>query len=401
MIAAANIVTDLVLSTTALIGLAVVHAVLQGDRPDDPMVKRFVFALRVSMLLFAGRALIVLTGGMWFRSIVLLAAAFVPLAAVIVAEGLLRKHAPIWAKWGCAIGTVGFAVTAFWFGPTLDPMRLYGLLGFQVAGFVVAGWMIATRDRASLSLAENRNAGRLAWTLVVLVPLIAADFLLVLIQLPVQLSAIGVLVLCWAATGLAQGSKSHRAGFMPIAIVVAAGFASGGLIAALAGAGRDGIILGAAFSASVMLVLAIVFEARTSRASAQSTGLIAHIATAPIDSPLAFLRGLQNHPLVSGAVIVGADDLAGFDSDTLTRIFAQCPVLRKSDLPAMDPQAADHMTHLFNSFGATHIMDLCQSPRQLLALSMPALQSTPSAEVELDAVQRMAALIAKGAANGH
>lgn len=400
MIAVANIVTDLFLSCAALTGLTMVHGVLQSGRPDDPLTRRFVFALRVAMMLFVGRALIVLTGGAWFRSIVLLAAALIPLAAVIVAEGLLRRHAPVWVKWIIGAGTTGFVLTAFWFGTALDPARLFGLLTFQVIGFAIAGWMIATRDRNSLNMAENQSAGRLAWSLVVLVPLVATDFLLVLINLPVQLSAIGVLVMCWTALGLARGVTSHRAGFAPIVTVVAVGVSTGGLIAGLAGAGRDGLILGAAISVSAMLVLALWSETREGRASTQSAGLIAHMARAPLDSPLAFLRGLQAHPMVAGAVVIGPAELSGFDSATLARIFTSTPVLRKSNPPVLDPQAADHIAHLFNRFGATHILDLGQEPRQLVVLAMPALQSSPSTEVELDAVQRMAALIAKGTADG-
>ncbi len=395
MIAAATTHADLFLSSAGLIGLTIVHGALQSGRPDDPLTRRFVFALRVAMMLFAGRALIVLTGGAWFRSIVLLAAALIPLAAVIVAEGLLRRHAPVWVKWVIGTGTVGFSLTAFWYGTALDPARLMSLLTFQVVGFAIAGSMIATRDRDSLNMAENESAGRLGWSLVVLVPLAASDFLLEFIRLPVQMSAIGVLVMCWAALGLARGTASHRAGFAPIVIALIVGALTGGLIAAMAGADRDGVILGVAICTSAMLVLGLWSETRASHTSAQSAGLIAHMARAPLDSPLAFLRGLQAHPMVAGAVVITPADLSGFDPAALTRIFAASPVLRKSDPPALDPKAADHIVHLFTRFGATHILDLGQEPRQLLALAMPALQSSPSTEVELDAVQRMAALIAK------
>lgn len=395
MIAAATTHADLFLSSAGLIGLTIVHGALQRGRPDDPLTRRFVFALRVAMMLFAGRALIVLTGGAWFRSIVLLAAALIPLAAVIVAEGLLRRHAPVWVKWVIGTGTVGFSLTAFWYGTALDPARLMSLLTFQVVGFAIAGSMIATRDRDSLNMAENESAGRLGWSLVVLVPLAASDFLLEFIRLPVQMSAIGVLVMCWAALGLARGTASHRAGFAPIVIALIVGALTGGLIAAMAGADRDGVILGVAICTSAMLVLGLWSETRASHTSAQSAGLIAHMARAPLDNPLAFLRGLQAHPMVAGAVVITPADLSGFDPAALIRIFAASPVLRKSDPPALDPKAADHIIHLFTRFGATHILDLGQEPRQLLALAMPALQSSPSTEVELDAVQRMAALIAK------
>ena len=75
MIAAANVLTDLYLSIAALIGLTILHGTLIKRAADDLLVRRLVFGLRVGMMLFAGRALIVLTGGMGFRFMVLLAAA--------------------------------------------------------------------------------------------------------------------------------------------------------------------------------------------------------------------------------------------------------------------------------------------------------------------------------------
>lgn len=207
--------------------------------------------------------------------------------------------------------------------------------------------MIATRDRDSLNMAENESAGRLGWSLVVLVPLAASDFLLEFIRLPVQMSAIGMLVMCWAALGLARGTASHRAGFAPIVIAVIVGALTGGLIAVMAGTDRGGVILGGAISTSALLVLGLWSETRASHTSAQSAGLIAHMARAPLDSTLAFLRGMQAHPMVAGAVVIAPADLSGFDPAGLTRIFAASPVLRKLDPPALDPKAADHIDHLF------------------------------------------------------
>lgn len=203
MIAAANIFTDLYLSVAALIGLLILHAALKANAPDDLLVRRMIFGLRVGMVLFAGRALIVLTGGQGFRFMVLLAASLVPLAALLITEGLLRRHAPPFVK-----GVVAFGLSAFWLGD-IDPPRLVGLLIFQIVGFGLCGWLITMRDRESLTLGENRMAVRLGFTIVLLLPLAAADFLMVFIRLPVQISAIGVLVLCWVALGLSRAQDGH------------------------------------------------------------------------------------------------------------------------------------------------------------------------------------------------
>lgn len=389
MIAAANVLTDLYLSFSALIGLAILHGTLRARAADDLLVRRLVFGLRVSMMIFAGRILVVLTGGMWFRFIVLLAAALVPLAAVIVAEGLLRRHAPPWAKWMVGGGAAIFGLSAFWFGGDIDPARLIGLLMFQVFGFGVAGWMIATRDRASLSAGENRMAVRLGFSLVLLVPLAAADFLMVLIHLPVQISAIGVLALCWLALSLSRAQDSHRRSFAALTIMIVASLGTGALIGTIAGVGQGGVVVIVAIVLALVLVLAIAAAAR-----AQSAHLVAYMAQAGQDEPLAFLLGLQTHPLVDTAVAVDGTSL---DEAVLARIFAVSPVLAKGDLPALGAKAEDHMAHLFGRYDATHILDCGSTPRQLVALSMPALQTSRQAQIELCAVQRMAALLAKGA----
>ena len=145
----------------------------------------------------------------------------------------------------------------------------------------------------------------------------------------------------------------------------------------------------------MVLVLACLAVARDGRARAQTETLMAHMANAEVNDPLAFLRALQSHPLVDGAVIVEDDELDGLDRDVLARIFAKAPVLERILPPALGAVADDHMAHLFKRFGATHILDTGMEPRRLVALVMPALQSSERALVELRAVQRMAALMAK------
>ncbi|MDG1376059.1 MAG: hypothetical protein P8P56_03360 [Yoonia sp.] len=395
MIAAANILTDLYLSLAALAGLVILQVSLKAGVPDDPLVRRLVFGLRVGMMLFAGRALIVVTGGQGFRFLVLLAAALVPLAALLITEGLLRRHAPPFAKVLIGGGAAVFGLSAFWVGASIDPPRLIGLLAFQVFGFCLSGWLIYTRDAASLSMAENRMAVRLGLTILLLMPLAATDFLLVVLQLPVQISAIGVLVLCWIALGLSRTHEGHRRSYAALAVMLGASFATGAFLSMLAGLQVSGAVLVIAVIMAMVLVLACAAVARDGRARGQTESLMAHMAQATGTDPLAFLRGLQSHPLVSGAVIVDQAALAGLDPRVLDRIFAAAPVLQQSARPALGPAAEDHMDHLVTRYGATHILDTGLVPRCLVALAMPALHTSARAQVELRAVQRMAALMAQ------
>jgi len=395
VIAAATILTQLFLSCAALIGLFILQTVLTRLDAEDPIILRFLFGVRVTMALFAGRALMIVTGIEAFRILILFAAAVIPLAVLILTEGLLRRHAPPLVKLVIGGGAVLFAISSLWYSQSIDPARLFGLLGFQILGFLLSGWMIITRDKGSLSISENAMVVRLGLSLILFIPLAAGDFLLLYIGLPIQFSALGVLILCWLAIGLGRAHLGHRATLINLAVMVGAACGVGAMIAMFAQLGTDGFLLTIAAIMTTLFVVAILTDARSLRLEEQSLGLLRQLATAPTDDPMAFLRDLQDHPLVEGAVVVSEESLRGLQEDVLDQIFTAAPVLRRSDPPLLGPVADDHIAYLFERYSATHVMLAMPQPRLLVALAMPSLSAVPSAELELQVVQRMVALMAK------
>jgi hypothetical protein len=395
MIAAATVLTQLFLSCAALLGLFVLQLVLVRRDAWDPINRRFLFGVRVTMVLFIGRILMILTGIEAFRVLVLLAAGLIPLAVLLLTEGLLRRHAPPIIKVIVGGGAVVFGISAFWYWDNIDPARLFTLLGFQLLGFILSGWLILSREKASLSLGENAMVVRLGLSLFLFIPLAAGDFLLVYVDLPIQFSALGVLILCWLAIGLGRAHLGHAATLMNLAVMVVAGVVVGGMIGFLAELGRDGMLLCVATIMTTLFVVAILNDARALRLEEQSLGLLRHMATAKTDDPMAFLRDLQNHPLVEGAVVVSDESLLGLQEPVLKKIFTAAPVLRRADAPQLGAVADDHITYLFERYSATHMMLAAVQPRVLIALSMPSLSASPTAELELQVVQRMAALMSE------
>lgn len=393
MIAAAAIIAQLILSAGALLGLYVLQRVLVRRNRWDPINRRFLFGVRITMVLFAGRALMVLTGIEAFRILVLFAAAMIPLAVLILTEGLLRRHAPPLVKAVIGGGAAFFALSALWYSQSIDPARLFALLSFQLLGFALSGWLIVGRDRGSLSSSENAMVVRLGLSLILFIPLTAGDFLLLYIGLPIQFSALGVLILCWLAIGLGRSHQGHRATLVSLAVMVAAAVLAGAMIGLFAQMGRDGYLLTVAIIMTTLFLVAILNDARSLRLEEQSLGLLRLLATATTDDPMTFLRMLQAHPLVEGAVVVREESLAGLQDEVLEQIFTAAPVLRKNDPPQLGAVADDHIAHLFGRFSATHVMLAQTRPRILVALSVPSLSASPSVELELQVAQRMAALM--------
>ena len=307
MIAAAMMITQLFLSCAALLGLFVLQSVLVRRDPWDPINRRFLFGVRMTMVLFAGRALMILTGIEAFRILVLFAAAVIPLAVLLLTEGLLRRHAPPLVKVVVGVGAVLFAVMSLWYSDSIDPARLYALLAFQLLGFVLSGWLIVARDKAALSAGENAMVVRLGLSLILLIPLAAGDFLLLSIGLPIQFSALGVLILCWLAIGLGRTYLGHRATMVNLAVMVGAAVIVGGMLGFFAQHGRDGFLLTIAAVMTTVFVVAILTDARALRLEEQSLGLLRQLATTRTDDPMTFLRDLQDHPRVEGAVVVSAE----------------------------------------------------------------------------------------------
>lgn len=395
MISAATILTQLFLSCAALVGLFVLQQVLQSRDRWDPINRRFLFGVRITMMLFAGRILMIVTGIEVFRIFILVAAAIIPLAILILTEGLLRRHAPPLIKGCIGLGAVGFAVSALWYSDSIDPLRVFALLAFQMLGFVLAGWLIISRDKASLAVNENAMVVRLGLSLILFIPLAAGDFLLIYIGLPIQFSALGVLILCWLAIGLGRSHQGHQATLVNLSVMIAAAVFVGGMIGFFAQVGRDGYLLITASIMTMLFVVAILNDARALRLEEQSLGLLRHLALTQTDDPMAFLRDLQDHPLVEGAAVVSAESLENLQDEVLAQIFAAAPVLRRADPPHLGAIADDHIGYLFDRYSATHVMLAVAHPRVLVALSMPSLGTSPSAELELQVVQRTAALMSQ------
>lgn len=389
---------DLYLSLTAVGGLLVLHRVSAARGPDDPLTRRFLFGLRVTLLLFAGRALEIAIGLSGVRVLVLLAASLIPLAVLILTEGLLRRHAPAWAKRLIGGGTALFISLAILPAGLADPARNWGLLVFQISGLLVSGGLILRRDKASLSGAENRAVERLGLSLIALIPLVAADYLMLWLGLPVQLSPLAVLFLCWLAISLGRTEAGHRGSLVGFGSLIVASACAAAVLTYGAGLDRAGAILTLAVILSTLTLSSILTDARTLTAEARSLSLLRHMAEFSGTDPVEFLRGLASHPLVEGASVIDAADLADLDLALLDRLFAAQPVLRRAT-GQQGGEAGDHIAHLCDRFAATHLLLARISPLQLVALAMPALSASPRAELELRAVQRMAGLMSQGDIN--
>lgn len=388
-------VADTFISLAAFLGLVVLIRAIRTFDAGSPLTRRFLFGLKVLAALMIGRVLAWWTGLFLFEAATIIAAGLVPLATVLVAEGLMRRHAPRLTKWIAAGGAAAFAVLAFLPASLADPWRLVGLFLYQLVTFALAGHMAVTRDRKSLSRAENQAVDRIALSLLLILPLLVTDFRSAYVDLPVRLGGLAILFLCWLLISLGQRAVGHRDTVVSFVILTAVA-----LIAALAiGIENDLDAAALARTASVVTAAALLGviwkDGIGLRTEQRRQSLIRHLAEDRIDDTLGFLKELQNHPLVEGALLLGEAELADLDLAGLKELTVARPLLRATETSGLSEADAEQLAWLTEKYEATHVMLVSRKPFRLIALNMPSVSATPGAEAELKVVQRMALLISE------
>ena len=157
-----SVIADSIVNLCGAIGLSVAMVALHRRDPRSPLTRRLLVMLGVVAVLFFTRGIAWWTGSGWLDRLSLIPASLVPLGALIVTEGILRRHAPRVVKMMAVVGAILLGLGgAFGLERYSTPYSVL-LSAFQLAGFATCAWLLATRDRSTLLASENRSIGRLA-----------------------------------------------------------------------------------------------------------------------------------------------------------------------------------------------------------------------------------------------
>ncbi len=390
----AAVIADSFVSLAAFLGLLVLRGSLARDR--SPLNRRFLFGIDVLNIMLLSRILAWTTGVGFFGQMTEAAGGFVPLAALVLTEGLMRRHAPKPLKWIAAAGAAIVLISAFFNPQWMGQIRVYILIGLQLVIFISLGAWVIARDRRLLTAAENLMVDRLSLSLVLIVPFALTDFRDVLFIAPVRLSGIAILFLCWLALSYSRANLTHWEIARSFALTAAAGVSAGLVASSLAGLDGHTTIQITAIMVSATLLAQIYNERKMLYRDEERESMLRYLADGPDKSPETFLRGLQTHPSVTGALVLWEGDLKDFD-DSLIHAFDGSPVRKKTaSAPADrrgDTERSQQLDWFFEKYDATHAMLVSRQPLVLVALNMPTLAASPGAELELAAVQRFAALM--------
>lgn len=384
-------IADASISAFAALGAIVVLRALGRLANDPAMAVRFRFSLWVVIVLMIARI------GHWgqigwaFSLITSAVAALLPLAGLVLAEGLLRRHAPRGLKWFCASGAVFFGLASILTWGQLGSWLTWGLLAFQVLGFGGIAWIVWIRERTTLAPSENQAIGRIALSLVLILPFLVTDFLRVpSVDVSVRLGGVAVLALCWLSITFQRPGLTKADIVRAFAAVTGMSLTLTALLALATPLDlRSGVQVAAVLAAGFMFLatwqasVALDIEDGPVAAMRAIAGLNGSL-TGP-EAGLDFLRRAASTP---DAILVEQADVPDLDADALRLAFAEA-AHRHSNTTTDTEQ----LEWLLASYGATHAVLLTEHPLRIALLNKPGIATADIDGSSIEAVARVARMI--------
>jgi hypothetical protein len=391
-----GVIADSTVNLCGAIGLCVATIALHRRAPRAPLTKRLLLMLGVVALLFFTRGVAWWTENVWLDRLSLIPGASIPLCALIVTEGMLRRHAPRAVKIVAVAGAVLLGVGGA-FGLE-SHATLYSILLslFQLAGFATCAWLLAMRDRATLLASENRSIGRVAVGALIVIPFVVTDFHALVPDIPVRLGALGALLVVTAVLIAGGGSETRRQGILMTMLRLSSS-ALLGAAAAFMSPDVDiaQIVRFCAIAISGVLTIGLMTDTLRAYFESQEPRVLNSVAVSAAQTRDQLIIELAHHPLFESARRYRESELADYDPALLRDFLAARRVVRRSEAPwglaASDP-AVERAASLMKANHATHVIILSHQPVDVLVLAVPIISADPATETALALVRRLLVL---------
>lgn len=370
------------------------YVLTQGRRRDaGPLAPRLVFLFGLLSVFYALRGLQLWTGERLLNIGVFSALALTPFAALLLAEGVLRRHAPRAMKIaiaGASAVSLGFALFTqqrFMFDTRIG---LAAPMALSLGAILV---LLALRDRNQLSADENRVVGGLAIGLAAAIPLILTDFQN-LSPTPVGLSPIAALLIVFVILSSSVGDLRDAAVGIVLALAGAALLALALVRVLDVTEVARGLAL-FALVATAMIATALAARIVMLGAAARRSRLRMRLAVADTGSLDRFLADIADLPLLKDMAVVGESDLADYRLDDIAAALSRRPLWSLERLNAGEGASLverEPLIDLLERGGATHLGLLGVAPLRVGLVRLPSLARGGDAELDLALAFRMARL---------
>ena len=325
-----------------------------AQRSDVARRLRTLYAL-VAALLFCRMALPYLAGAL-LTAATMIAAAWLPFAALRVVEELTRRHAQRRTKLLALGGALGFSAIAITVGLIWSTGAIVALAVFQaIMLLLMAAQLIGARPE--LSSADRASATAILAALLLSVPLVLTDFRALLPDLQIRGGSFAVLLLVLASSDASVETRPLRRFALDIGVMLFAGAVA--LLASRAAGLVPSLMLAGPIACLAALLLIVE---RLARRLAEPTGLVAALARSAENSREALLAA---HPVLASGRLLGPAELADYPDASVAALLRNCVTSSDDD----DPEVRALARELLLGNGATHLIRVQTAPPKLLAIA--------------------------------
>ena len=358
-------------------------------RPASALRSRLLFAFSGMAVLFVARTAVDVSALPGLELLTLVLVCVLPLAALLLAEGVLRRHAPWPLKMYVTAGAAAMAAGLIAFGG-YAPVATWWLGGFVLSALSAVALLLFARDRRSLSRQENAAVAALLGSGVFLIAMSTTDFLP---RTPVGLSGIGAAAVAFALSTNPSSRADMRGLLLNIVLLIFV--ATAAALALAHPLSSDPARLGAVLL-SLLLTANAVAVLRPGGASPAAQNLIRALADADMTSLDAFLNGLANQPLLAGLRVAQGAVLAEYDSDALGTAMASRAVWTRGHADeAISARAREELADLMARIDATHAVLISKSPLRIALLALPDVGTNDGAQTSLALFHKLAGVAAR------
>ena len=327
-----------------------------------------------------------------------------PIAVLLLAESLIRRHAPRWMKLTALIGGTTILLLTLFRTEPISGLRIPLMGTVLITNFALVLWFLLTRDKTSLMRNENARITSLLVGFAFMIPLAAGDFWPLPPEESLGPGAIGALIGILVIVRGIKGRISVK-GFLVDLLIVAVGSAalalSFGHLFSLEGYQTRSL---AACAAALILAVLIVGQLRHQFLEAGVAPLSLYIARARLGSLDLFLKDLRGHHLIDGARLLEGDELKRIAAPEVIGFMERNPVASKAVLErtgeGSEKLERGAVLSLLTEAQMTHIVSLGLSPPRLLLVESPGFGDNAGQESDLVLLSRLAHQIEKGRSDG-
>lgn len=386
------------LNVLALIGTGAYLLGQMAWREPTPLSIRLAALLSLLMALFSVRAVQWWVHYPWLVRIEEATAAFIPLFALFLAEGMLRRHAPGWLKIALVIGAPIVAGIAIFRPREMQAEFAVVLGGFMVGGLLMIAILLLARKRRSVSPGENDAISTFFTGLLLALPVGATDFLAAAGVTSIRASGLALLVFVTFASRVTSHGGGGRSALLEVIWIMAAtalGYAVLGFVTGWPEG--PAIVQTVSLLFGLLLTFRIIQYARDQRRRSDRQQLWQAFAQAPTESLEAFLNMIMAVPAFQRSKVLEGRTLSEYDHDRLRAAFAADPVISTQDTRRKSEPEFQQLDVIFDQHESTHAVLVRTQPLALLLVNMPRVGAGVDVDVQLGVLAKLASRV--GAAN--